>query len=66
MSVTDLMASGTKGIPETQKYPGVYCWIPLFSINSGVLIIPVYKIAPLKPVTVKKPDKITVVCNYRE
>ncbi|WP_249448852.1 hypothetical protein, partial [Escherichia coli] len=21
---------------------------------------------PLKPVTVKKPDKITVVCNYRE
>ncbi|EPU7674212.1 hypothetical protein ACVZMQ_004850, partial [Escherichia coli] len=26
----------------------------------------VYKIDPLKPVTVKKPDKITVVCNYRE
>ncbi|EOT1335296.1 hypothetical protein ACNJ5D_004740, partial [Escherichia coli] len=25
-----------------------------------------YKIDPLKPVTVKKPDKITVVCNYRE
>ncbi|WP_249448855.1 hypothetical protein, partial [Escherichia coli] len=24
------------------------------------------KIDPLKPVTVKKPDKITVVCNYRE
>lgn len=66
MSVTDLMASGTKGIPETQKYPGVYCWIPLFSINSGVVIIPVYKIDPLKPVTVKKPDKITVVCNYIE
>ncbi|MDA4429818.1 hypothetical protein, partial [Escherichia coli] len=24
------------------------------------------KIDPRKPVTVKKPDKITVVCNYRE
>ncbi|WP_249448851.1 hypothetical protein, partial [Escherichia coli] len=24
------------------------------------------RIDPLKPVTVKKPDKITVVCNYRE
>ena len=66
VSVKDLMASGTKGIPETQKYPDVYCWIPLFSINYGVVITPVYKIDPLKPVTVKKPDKITVVCNYRE
>ncbi|MEF5815259.1 hypothetical protein U9862_24725, partial [Escherichia coli] len=37
-----------------------------FSINYGVVITPVYKIDPLKPVTVKKPDKITVVCNYRE
>ncbi|HHL5763678.1 hypothetical protein ACU4VF_25470, partial [Escherichia coli] len=26
----------------------------------------VYKIDPRKPVTVKKPDQITVVCNYRE
>ncbi|EOX7895084.1 hypothetical protein ACPV11_005143, partial [Escherichia coli] len=66
VSVTDLMVSGAKGIPETQTYPDVYCWIPLFSINSGVLITPVYKIDTLKPVTVKKPDKITVVCNYRE
>ncbi|MDD8093007.1 hypothetical protein, partial [Escherichia coli] len=24
------------------------------------------KIDPRKPVTVKKPDQITVVCNYRE
>ncbi|HHR5078929.1 TPA: hypothetical protein ACS5OJ_004183, partial [Escherichia coli] len=53
-------------IPETQKYPDVYCWIPLFFINSGVVITPVYKIDPRKPVTVKKPDQITVVCNYRE
>ncbi|EIP3275887.1 hypothetical protein ACGLYK_002728 [Escherichia coli] len=66
VSVKDLMASGAKGIPETQKYPDVYCWIPLFSINSGVVITPVYKIDPRKPVTVKKPDQITVVCNYRE
>lgn len=47
------MASGAKGIPETQKYPDVYCWIPLFSINSGVVITPVYKIDPRKPLTVK-------------
>ncbi|EFE8101860.1 TPA: hypothetical protein J8L96_004789, partial [Escherichia coli] len=66
VSVKDLMASGAKGIPETQKYPDVYCWIPLFSINSGVVITPVYKIDPRKPLTVKKPDQITVVCNYRE
>ncbi|WP_460211312.1 hypothetical protein, partial [Escherichia coli] len=26
----------------------------------------VYKIDPRKPLTVKKPDQITVVCNYRE
>ncbi|MDA4431265.1 hypothetical protein, partial [Escherichia coli] len=24
------------------------------------------KIDPRKPLTVKKPDQITVVCNYRE
>ena len=48
VSVKDLMASGAKGIPETQKYPDVYCWIPLFSINSGVVITPVYKIDPRK------------------